>query len=150
MKRVALLAAVLSVLTLAPIAAAETSGRFVGTPSCTGDTSGNVTCTGRVAGLTDRVSFVFVWFHTVWACTSNPTITIVGDGGMFGPEGPVQNGELFTITSSSRDPLFYEVIFQTDFGCTSGEWTLLRYTDVTLQLWPNIDVTYEVGTIYPT
>ena len=29
-------------------------------------------------------------------------------------------------------------------------WTVVRYEDVTLQLWPNIDVTYDVGTIYPS
>ena len=62
----------------------------------------------------------------------------------------MRNGRLFTVSNGSRTPQFYEIIFQTNFGCAGDVWKAVRYTNVTLQLFPNTDVTYSIGTLYPT
>ena len=72
------------------------------------------------------------------------------DNGPTAPTGPITNGRLFSVSNGARSPLFYELILQTDFGCAGEVWTVVRYTNVTLQLFPNIDVTFNVGTVFPS
>jgi hypothetical protein len=149
-RKLALMSAVAALgLTFSVTANAGTEGRFVGHPSCVGDHSGTVTCSARVGGLKDQ-SLVFLWYQTIWACVANPNISITADNGLTGPTGPITNGRLFSVQNGARTPLFYEIILQTDFGCTGDVWTVVRYTNVTLQLFPNIDITFNVGTVNPT
>jgi hypothetical protein len=122
----------------------------VGSPTCTGDDHGNDTCTARVAGLSEKTSLVFLWYQTEWARVADPSITVLADNGISAPGGPVENGREFTVSNGARSPQFYEIIFGIDFGCPGDAWTATRYTDVTLQLYPNIDVTYDVGAVYPS
>ena len=136
-------------LAFSTTASAGTAGMFVDHPRCTGDHIGAVTCAARVGGLKES-SLVFVFYQTIWACVANPSITITADNALTTPTGPVTNGRLFTVRNASRTPQFYEIIFQTDFGCTANVWTVVRYTNVTLQLFPNTDVTFNVGTIFPS
>ena len=105
---------------------------------------------GRVAGLGNAATFVAVYYQTIWACVADPTITVTADNGISGPGAYTENGKLFTTTNGARTPLFYEIIFGIDFGCAGENWTAIRYDNVVLALWPNIDVTYDVGTIYPS
>jgi hypothetical protein len=136
-------------LAFSTTASAGTSGQFVGHPSCTGNHVGNVTCAARVGGLKDP-SFVFVFYQTIWACVADPNITVTADNGPTAPTGPITNGRLFSVSNGARTPLFYEIILQTDFGCAGEVWTVVRYTNVTLSLFPNIDVTFNVGTVFPS
>jgi hypothetical protein len=130
-------------------ASAGTAGKFVDHPSCTGNHSGNVTCAARVGGLKEP-SLVFLWYQTIWACVADPSITVTADNGPTAPSGPITNGRLFRVSNGARTPLFYEIILQTDFGCAGDVWTVVRYENVTLQLFPNIDVTLNVGTVFPS
>lgn len=150
MKKLALIMVIAGLaLGLTATASAGSGGKFVGHPQCTADNRGNVSCAARVAGLSDQ-SLVFLWFQTTWACVADPNITIVADNGPTAPTGPVRNGRLFTVTNGARTPQFYEIIFQTDFGCSGDAWTVVRYTNVRLQLFPNTDVTYDIGTLSPS
>lgn len=149
MKKILLFITVLAALVVTAPASASTDGKFVGSPTCTGDNHGNVMCTARVAALNEGESLVFLWYQTVWACIADPSITVVANNGISLPGGPVYNGREFTVSNGARSPLFYEIILGIDFGCPGDAWTAVRYTNVTLQLYPNIDVTYDVGTLYP-
>lgn len=131
-------------------ASATNDGRFVGYPTCTADDHGNITCTARAAGLSEGASLVFLWYQTEWACIADPSTTVVADNGISAPGGPIYNGHEFTVSNGARSPLFYEIIFGIDFGCAGDAWTAVRYTNVTLQLYPNIDVTHDVGTVFPS
>jgi hypothetical protein len=150
MKKVLLFITVLAALVVTAPASARSDGRFVGSPTCTADDHGNMTCTARAAGLSEGTSLVFLSYQTVWACIADPSITVVADNGISGPGGPIYNGREFTVSNGARSPLFYEIIFGIDFGCADDAWAAVRYTNVTLQLYPNIDVTYDVGTVYPS
>jgi hypothetical protein len=149
MKKVMLLlTTVLVALVVIAPAGAASGGRFVGVPECTADDHGNVTCTARVAGLTDRGDLAYVVFEMEWACIADPSITVTATTGDFIVE-PIQNGRLFTVYNAGRDPLFYEIIFGIDFGCPGDAWTAVRYTNVTVALFFS-GLTYNVGTIYPS
>jgi hypothetical protein len=149
MKKVMLLlTTVLVALVVIAPAGAASGGRFVGVPECTADDHGNVTCTARVAGLTDGVDLAYVVFEMEWACIADPTITVTATTGDFIVDR-IQNGRLFTVHNSGRDPLFYEIIFGIDFGCPGDAWTAVRYTNVTVALYFS-GLSYNVGTIYPS
>jgi hypothetical protein len=149
MKKVILtIAAVLAALVVIAPAGAASGGKFVGVPECTADDHGNVTCTARVAGLTDGGDAAYVVYQTEWACIADPSITVNATNGYIIPD-PIQNGRLFTVHNGARDPLFYENIFQIDFGCPGDAWTAVRYTNVTVALFFS-GLTYNVGTIYPS
>jgi hypothetical protein len=121
----------------------------VGHPSCNADNRGNVTCAAHVGGL-KQDSLVFLFYQSIWACVADPSITITADNGVATPTGPITNGRGFSVSNGSRTPQFYEIIFQTDFGCTGDAWTVIRYTNVTLQLFPNTNVTLNLGTLNPS
>ena len=155
MKILALLIAVVAALVVTATAGAVSGGRFIGTPACTADPTdpnstdvgGGVTCTARVAGLTNP-DLANLYFMTEWACTADQSITVSADNSVhFGAS--VKNGSIFTVSGAAHHPRFYEIIFGVDFGCPGDAWTALRYTDVTIVLLSS-GLSYNVGTVYPS
>lgn len=149
MKKVMRLITVLVALAVTATAAAASGGKFVGSPTCTADSGGNVSCGAKVAGLTDAALAV-VSYQTEWVCDADQSITVLADNGPHGPSEPLKNGHTFTVSNGARSPLFYEIIFGIDFGCPGDAWTAARYIDVTIRLMFGSNISYEVGTVYPS
>ena len=149
LKKLGLLFAILTAaLAVTGTARAVSTARFVGTPTCTADNHGNVACTARVAGLTERGDLAYVFYQTEWACIADPSIKVVADNGLTTAE-VIQNGRPFTVSNGARHPRFYEIIFGIDFGCAGDAWTAVRYTNVTIVLlFSNLN--YNLGTVYPS
>jgi hypothetical protein len=129
-------------------AGAADSGRFIGTPSCTGNDAGFVSCDARVAGLRPHDGNALLFFQTEWHCTAIPSIEVLADNAL-SAGAPVSNGREFTVWNTARYPTFYEVIFQTDFGCPGDAWTATRYTSAVISLNYPDGPTYSIGTIEP-
>jgi hypothetical protein len=145
-----LVTTVLVALVVTTPAGAASDGKFVGTPpTCTADTGGNVECTARVAGLTEP-AFAYLVYQTEWVCTADESITVIANNAIWQLSGPVMNGRIFSVSNGVRDPLFYEAIFQIDFGCPGDAWTAVRNTNVTIALIFGSDISYNVGTVYPS
>jgi hypothetical protein len=145
-----LVTTVLVALVVTTPSGAASDGKFVGTPpTCTADTNGNVECTARVAGLTEP-ALAFLAYQTEWVCTTDQSITVIADNADYPLSGPVMNGRIFSVSNGVHDPLFYEAIFGIDFGCAGDAWTAVRNTNVTIHLVFGSDISYNVGTVYPS
>jgi hypothetical protein len=146
-KAATLLAAMATVLVAVTTAdaGAVKEGRFIGTPSCTADNAGRVSCDARVAGLPDGAG-ALVLYQTEWHCTAIPSIEVIADNAL-SAGAYATNGREFTVWNMARFPTFYEVLFQTNFGCPDEAWTAVRYTSVSIALTSGL--TYSVGTLEP-
>jgi len=156
MKKLALLIAVVAALVVTGTAGAVTGGRFVGTPTSSADpidpnstdAGGSVTCSARVAGLTDP-DLANLVFGTEWACTADQSIEVFA-GNVLHFGATVKNGSIFEVSNEAHHPRFYELLYGVDFGCPGDAWTAVQYTGVTITFVYHSSLSYTVGTVYPS
>jgi hypothetical protein len=150
----------LMALALAAVPALAQSPHFIGTPTCTKSTSGDLTCSGKAAGLGNGPTAAFLTASSVVA-----TYECVNKGGNVAPGQPTVTqdvtGPTQTITPRNGQITFSPQLLaptppSARTACPNGNWTVRRtsltYNDVVLHIQqpPGTDVlTFSFGSIDP-